>query len=228
MSRHSVLRILHRNKFHAYHISLHQELHGQDFVNRIRFCEWVLAQLAENLSLLSHVLFTDEAEFTNHGQLNKHNMHYWASKNPYWLRAVEHQRQWTVNVWCGILGDNIIGPYFIDGTLNGHKYAEFLTEVLPVLLHDVRLDVRLKMWYQHDGCPAHWAGAPRMLLHTKFPHRWIGRGGPIQWPARSPDITPLDFFLWGTLKDIVYRNVPTTADNMRQRIVDGVQQLRRR
>ena len=29
------------------------------------------------------------------------------------------------------------------------------------------------------------------------------RDGPIPWPPRSPGITPLDFFLWGYVKDIV-------------------------
>jgi hypothetical protein len=35
--------------------------------------------------------------------------------------------------------------------------------------------------------------------------RWIGRGGSITWPPRSPDLTPLDFFLWGYAKNIVYQ-----------------------
>ena len=32
----------------------------------------------------------------------------------------------------------------------------------------------------------------------------IDRGGPISWPARSPDQTPLDYFLWGHVKSLVY------------------------
>ena len=35
--------------------------------------------------------------------------------------------------------------------------------------------------------------------------RWIGRGGTINWPPRSPDLTPLDFCLWGLMKSEVYR-----------------------
>jgi hypothetical protein len=26
------------------------------------------------------------------------------------------------------------------------------------------------------------------------------------WPARSPDLNPCDFYLWGTLKDAIYVN----------------------
>jgi hypothetical protein len=41
-------------------------------------------------------------------------------------------------------------------------------------------------------------------LNEKFPNAWIGRGGPIPWPPRSPDLTPVDFFLWGYVKNCVY------------------------
>lgn len=39
------------------------------------------------------------------------------------------------------------------------------------------------------------------------------RGGPVAWPARSPDLTPLDFYLWGDIKRKVYA---TQFDNTRQ------------
>ena len=51
------------------------------------------------------------------------------------------------------------------------------------------------------------------LINARFPNRWIGRGGPVQWPPRSPDLTPMDFFLWGEMKRLVYSTpVPTEAD----------------
>ena len=31
---------------------------------------------------------------------------------------------------------------------------------------------------------------------------------PVPWPARSPDLTPLDFFMWGYLKNSVYKHRP--------------------
>jgi hypothetical protein len=48
--------------------------------------------------------------------------------------------------------------------------------------------------------------------------RWVGRDGPIPWPQRSPDITPLDFFLWGYVKDIVYKVPVTSLDELKVRI----------
>ena len=47
--------------------------------------------------------------------------------------------------------------------------------------------------------------------------RWIGRGGPrdhnIAWPPRSPDLTPMDFYLWSHIKSKVYvKNYQSLAD----------------
>jgi hypothetical protein len=33
----------------------------------------------------------------------------------------------------------------------------------------------------------------------------LGRDSNNLWPPRSPDLTPLDFFLWGTLKERIYQ-----------------------
>ena len=52
----------------------------------------------ENDNFLSNALFSDEASFINTGEINRHNMHYWSVENPRWLREVEHQRPWRVNV----------------------------------------------------------------------------------------------------------------------------------
>ena len=49
--------------------------------------------------------------------------------------------------------------------------------------------------FQQDGAPPHWGLQVRQFLSETFLDRWIGRDGPILWPPRSPDITPLDFFL---------------------------------
>ena len=62
-----------------------------------------------------------------------HNMHYWSAENPHWFRGVQHQGRWSLNVWCGILEGNIIGPYFFDQPLNGNIFLDFLANQLPIL-----------------------------------------------------------------------------------------------
>ena len=55
--------------------------------------------------------------------------------------------------------------------------------------------------------------------------------GDIAWPARSPDLTVPDFFLWGFLKDRVFRRRIMTIQELKQAIVDevtAIDDLRRR
>ena len=74
----SVLRILHQHNFHPYRVSLHQNLYGNDFLKRVNFCNWIRREISTDISFLSHVFFSDEANFKNTGNVKRHNMHYWA------------------------------------------------------------------------------------------------------------------------------------------------------
>ncbi|KYM95854.1 hypothetical protein ALC62_13505, partial [Cyphomyrmex costatus] len=67
----------------------------------------------------------------------------------------------------------------------------------------------------------------RQFLDETFAHRWIGRRGYIEWPPRSPDLTPLDYFLWGYLKDRVYATKPANLEELRGRIIHEVQLISR-
>ena len=52
------------------------------------------------------------------------------------------------------------------------------------------------IYFQQDGAPPHYASEVREWLDNRFDCRWLGHRGPVEYPARSPDLTPLDFFLW--------------------------------
>ena len=131
ISQRSVLRILHQYKFHPYRMSLYQDLYGNDFLKRVNFCNWSRRKMRRDVSFLSHVLSSDEANFANTGNVNSHNMHYLANDNPRWMRTAQFQHPWSVNCWCGIVGDHVIGPYCFKGRLTGQFYANFLQNVLP-------------------------------------------------------------------------------------------------
>jgi hypothetical protein len=68
----------------------------------------------------------------------------------------------------------------------------------------------------------HFGLQVRQYLDVIFQDKWIGRRGAIEWPARSPDLTPLDFFLWGHLKNRVYVNRPRDTEELKQRITNEI------
>lgn len=199
-----VWNVLHDNNLHPYHTQRVQDLLPNDYLPRVNFARWCLRQVEEDEQFVKRVLFTDEASFTRSGVFNTHNLHSWQQENPHEVHRFRYQHRFSVNVWCGIVNECLIGPYLMPSPLNGQRYCTFLRDVLPGLLDDVPLGLRRNMWFQHDGAPAHNARNARQHLTETFGNRWIGRNGPIAWPARSPDLTPLDFFLWGHMKTLVY------------------------
>jgi hypothetical protein len=169
-------------------------LEERDFPKRTDCARWFLHKEVEHPNFLSQVLFTDEASFTREGIFNSRNRHLWADENPHGTWDRNFQKKFGVNVWAGILGNKIIGPYLLPDHLNGPTYLGFLRHILPELLEDIPLGARRRMWFQHDGAPPHFSIDVRNHLNMTFRNRWIGRGGPVQWPPRSPDMTSLDFF----------------------------------
>ncbi|XP_031781661.1 uncharacterized protein LOC116416667 [Nasonia vitripennis] len=223
ISRETVRRITRLHRYHPYHITLTQELTERDFERRLRFCQWAQERLQNDPHFFRYVMFSDEATFHNTGQLNRHNSHYWSIENPHWTRAVDHQHQWSLVVWCDIVNGYLIGPYFFDGNVNRDRYLHFLTNELPNLLEDVNIQTRMRMWLQHDGAPAHRSLDVQDFLNQTYRNRWIGIGrgeDHVEWPPRSPDLTSPDFYLWGFLKNSVYADAPTTRENMMQRIIN--------
>jgi len=91
-------------------------------------------------------------------------------------------------------GNRILGPIIYDYNLNGNNYRHLLENDISNYLDELPLHVRRDMWFQQDGAPAHNSRVAREYLDTHFAPRLITTSGPVRWPARSPDLTPLDFF----------------------------------
>ena len=64
--------------------------------------------------------------------------------------------------------------HIIEDNLNGEMYRDILKNV-PTLLKNLRLEVRQNMWFQHDGCPAHYSVEAREVLDHNFNGHWTAR-----------------------------------------------------
>lgn len=120
------------------------------------------------------------------------------------LRATES----LLHVWCGLMKDKVIicSYFFAENTVTGIMLTEY---ALPQFPDGIIL--------QQDSAPCHHALVVQDILAETLLGCLTGRQAElIVWPLRSPDITPLDFFLWGFGKTQVY-----------QTPVDGLSDLRR-
>ncbi|GFT78566.1 uncharacterized protein TNCV_4491531 [Trichonephila clavipes] len=145
----------------------------------------------------------DEAHFWLNGYVNKQNCRNWSEANPQvHVETPLHPEKLTV--WCALWAGGIIGPYFFKND-EGHNVTV------------------------NDGATCHTARATVDLLKDTFGDRLISRFGPVNWPPRSCDLTPLDYFLWGYVRSLVYADKLQTldhlVDNIRRVIADIRPQL---
>jgi len=78
-----------------------------------------------------------------------------------------------------------------------------------------------------DGAPLHLSCFVTDVLNERFSDAWIGRGGPIPWPPRNLDFSPLDFFLWGYIKNIVYAEKIRNIQHLQERIISAIETVTR-
>jgi hypothetical protein len=100
-------------------------------------------------------------------------------------------------VWVGILGDQHLGPDVLPNRITGAVYDSFLVNDLPILLEHVPLHQQQHMSFMRDGAPPYFLRIIRQHLNQIFGERTIGRGSPVDWPPRSPDLNPPDLWLLG-------------------------------
>ncbi|GFT82275.1 transposable element Tcb2 transposase [Trichonephila clavipes] len=160
------------------------------------------------------------AHFWLNGYVNKQNCRIWSEANPQvYFETPLHPEKLTV--WCALWAGGIIGPYFFKNdeghnvTNNGDRYRAMITNFF---IPELNNHVVQELWFQQDGTTCHTARATIDLLKDTFVDRLISRFGPVNWPPRSCDLTPLDYFLWGYVKSLVYADKPQTLDHLEDNI----------
>lgn len=221
-----IQRILKRHRYHPYKLHVSQELRPGDSERRLQFCYWLNERIQEDDDFFNKIIWTDECNFSTSGLFNRNNEHYYAVENPYQNQQVRRQGRESFSVWVGLYQNKILGPIFYDGNLNGERYLNIIQNLDG--LDNEPLNILRQLWWQQDGAPPHNGRAVTNYLHETFPNQWIGNQGVVPWPARSPDLSPLDYFLWGFLKNRLFKNVPHDINNLRQNLILEVTALRAR
>jgi len=169
------------------------------------------------------LLFSDEAHFHVNGAVNRQNWRYWDTANPF-CYSEQPLHSPRVTVWAAIGYQGVIGPFFIQGNVTGASYLELLQQKFYPAAQ--QLPNFLDLVFMQDGAPPHWSRSVREWLSATFPNRWMGRSSPnLPWPPYSPDLTPMDFFLWGWTKEQVYREPIADIEELRLRIQQAFQVL---
>jgi hypothetical protein len=190
----------HALKLYPYRLILVQALSFYDKIVRVEACYRLLELLTTEID----IVYTDEASFRTDGHVNMWNCRMWDYERPDNFVAEASQSAKQLTVWAGMSRHHIFGPYFFPSTVTGDSYRAIISEMfIPDILERVgSID---NIWFQQDGAPAHTANDTKTFLRSQFNERLISRGLHHEWPPRSPDLTPCDFYLWGVVKELTFQ-----------------------
>jgi hypothetical protein len=211
-------------QLYPYQMIKRHQLFDGDYQRRVNFCQWLLRQ---NQRFLENVIVGDEAGFALNASVNTHNVRAYCPRGEPPLNF-DYQRnddRHKLTVWVGLMGNgSIIGPFFFRNNLDGEGYLQMINEqVHPRLCRMHRFGPNRngqfrRLWWIQDGAPPHRRRIVTERLQQLFGERVVALNHQIEWPPRSPDLTPLDFFLWGYLKSKVYLTPPANLDDLEMRI----------
>ena len=200
-------------KMKPYKMGLAQALTEAHKARRFAFCQWLLTQ-PENFVQL--VIFGDEKWFTLTQHPNRQNTRYWAFANPNIVSATKVQGCAKIQAFVCVVNGRVLPViWHVDEegksvSVNTERYKKVIDDIIS------NLSAReLKKYYwQQDGASCHTSKASMEKLRGIFGNRIISQKAEIEWPAKSPDLNPLDFAFWGMAMKEVWEQKPETIPEL--------------
>ena len=218
VSRSSVHRLRYDLNLKQYTLSIMQHLKENDIESGLHFAHWVKT----NPAFVDLLWLSDESYCYLNYAINKKNCRHWGTEKPEnHLEKSLHSEK--VTVWAALSKDGIIGPFFFedqDGhaeTINSERYLCILNKKFVPALRTKGLSVD-HIWFQQDGATPHTSSAVLDWINETFEDRVVSLKAQYAWHLHSPDLSPLDFYLWGFLQDPVYKPSPTTLKELNANI----------
>ena len=136
----------------------------------------------------------------NVNKIIEENCRIWGSENSnVIIEKLMHSQR--VTVWCGFWYGGINLPFFIENeqgaavTVNSERFRAMLNEFLSSKIEEDDVD---NIWFKWVEAIRQTANVTIDLLRTVFENRIVSRNSDVNWPSRSCDLTPLDYFLVGS------------------------------
>jgi hypothetical protein len=202
-------RVLWEQQLHVYHVQHVQASSIQDYPAQVMSCPWFLQHCGRNPNFLAFVISIDEAQSQE------------MESRIFTTRICVHMNI-HISFFHHITNSGspcISGPVFVVIIYSDPTY--FQTGLQGKITKLSRKTTCLISWLKcHwsfiENCTSCMISLPNIsvLLPTgtcrKFPGLWMDIDEPIAWHSSSLDLNPLDFYLWGHLKSLLYS---TPVDN---------------
>ncbi|KAL1492282.1 hypothetical protein ABEB36_012756 [Hypothenemus hampei] len=162
-SKDTVQKVLNKHKYHPYIAQKVHHLNANDPGRRIEFSINFLNHTEADPLFYTKIIWSDECTFNNNRTYNR-SIH-------------------RLNVWCGVFYNQLLGLFFIEGTLNQERYHELLTGHIDNFLDNLPLQQLNNIYFQQDGAAPHNARINVDWLNARFREKWIGTNSPFRWSS---------------------------------------------
>ena len=223
--------------FHPYKLHRRHLLKPGDKVKRVAMARHVLDIHNRKPDWLNNLWMSDEAVFSLNGNVNSKNVVCYSERRggrpeDFNIDITKHAA--SVMPWACLAGDGrklllkFFEPETVDGekvpgTLNGARYYKLMRyRVIPQIKALNGGSLSDQCW-QQDGARPHWSEQNLVYLQGQFGTNTLALGarrwGGGEWAPHSPDLSVLDFCIWGVMKYYVFQHpMPTTKQALKDKI----------
>ena len=197
----------------TYRIQVAQCLTETDEWARLQYCSRVLSMSYADPDFFSNIWFSDERHICLNGYINRQTTHFIGFGWPDVIQKPLHIA-WVM-ISCTVSGHGILSPYFVEDesqnplTVNQECYREI---IIAPFVRDLKHFCRSRnlplrwQWLQQDGATAHTVGELLACPQQHFGDCLISHGTEFLFPSHSPDLMAPDAYIWGMLKESVFRS----------------------
>ena len=131
----------------------------------------------------------------------------------------------------GIFEQQILEPlygnlYLLTEFLPEICWQAFVEEILfTKLFTKIKEEDIGNIWFQQEGAKCHTAESTVDVLRFVFEDRIISHRADIVWPPRSCDLTALDYYLWGAIKNKCHADKPETIQALKDNIREAIGEI---
>ena len=155
---------------------------------RNKFSQHCRRQLMNESGYLERIVSPDECKFSLSGKLNKQNCQIWESERQNEVHETLHNSS-SVIFWSAMFKNEVIVPYFFENeNTTGSMHKRMLRYILFLRL--IAMHKVPTWWCTYTQCQRN-----KTIFGREAPRSMDGRGGPISWPSRYPDLIPCKYFL---------------------------------
>ena len=208
-------------KFKPYKPRVTHELREGDNMRRLEFCNRIEQLVNDGELDVGDILFSDESHIYLSARPNKQNCRVWSFAKPAQNCSIPLHSP-KITVWCGLNSTTILGPWFYEDeqgnavTVTKERYVDMLSAMLP----ENCTEIGASSYFMQDGAPAHTSRMAMDWLKDRFSEKLISIKLDFVWPPRSPDLNPCDFYLWGFMKEEVWKKNHSSTHELKEQVIE--------